>query len=76
MRTNDPSNKRHPCSSNSNRAVLHCDDIEVSRTGYELWRAAGRPAGRYMEFLALAEEQKKNSDHSAPANSTSKRSSS
>jgi hypothetical protein len=32
-------------------------DIEISRTGYHLWRAAGRPAGRFRDFLFEAEKQ-------------------
>lgn len=37
--------------------VPNAEDIEISRAGYKMWHAAGRPAGRYMEYLAIAEEQ-------------------
>lgn len=35
--------------------IPDCADLEISRAGYELWRAAGRPVGRYVEFLIEAE---------------------
>jgi hypothetical protein len=44
----------HSCASQPGNG---CADIEVSRAGYRLWRAAGRPAGRFREFLSMAEKQ-------------------
>ena len=33
------------------------EDMEVSSLAYQLWQTAGRPAGRYMEFWAEAEQR-------------------
>jgi hypothetical protein len=33
------------------------EDMEVSSLAYHLWQTAGRPAGRYMEFWAEAEQR-------------------
>jgi hypothetical protein len=32
-------------------------DMEVSSLAYQLWQAAGRPAGRYIEFWNEAEQR-------------------
>jgi hypothetical protein len=58
MATNEQSNNKRMLSDHLNpQATPDYTDLEVSRTGYELWRAAGRPVGRYMEFLAQAERE-------------------
>jgi hypothetical protein len=37
--------------------VPNYNDMEVSSVAYHLWQTAGRPAGRYMEFWAEAEQR-------------------
>lgn len=57
MMTNGPSKSNALPEAVNSGVIPNCADLEISRAGYELWRAAGRPAGRYMEFLAEAERE-------------------
>ena len=72
MPTNEQSNNKRLLSDHLNpQASPDYADLELSRAGYELWRAAGRPVGRYMEFLAQAERQKKSGHRAASASRAS-----
>ena len=36
--------------------VPHPEEIKTARLAYRLWEKAGRPTGRFLEFLILAEQ--------------------